>query len=227
MSLPQFSPRLTRAVAAEQGRLARERERIERAQAGVRAQLEQLEHELAQLDERLDLLLRVAPSAVDTPPSPEPADTREGPDSLDVTRLHGAAIREAAVRLLVGQRPRQAVHYRDWYGLMQARGFEVGGTTPLAVFLTQITRSPIVRQTGPPGVYEIDDGAPQRLRDSLAALQAELRGLTEAPNDREEAGALRRRRHELVRTIARHERGLEEATRGLAVPLTHDLDSRR
>ena len=47
---------------------------------------------------------------------------------------------------------------------MRAAGHEIAGKDPLAVFLTQLSRSPVIRKGTRAGVYELDPTAPQRLR---------------------------------------------------------------
>ena len=51
----------------------------------------------------------------------------------------------------------------------------VAGKDPLAVFLTQLSRSPAVRKGAQPGVYELDRQAPARLRATLDDLHEQLR----------------------------------------------------
>jgi hypothetical protein len=142
--------------------------------------------------------------------------------------LRGPAIREAAVRVLIAQAgPIEALHYRQWYELLLEAGFRVAGKDPLAVFLTQLSRSPLVRKASAPGVYEVDRQAPQRIRQRLDRLQAELREVTvgapgpigtagqTATGNPIELGAIRARRHELDLAISQQERALEESLRVL------------
>ena len=130
--------------------------------------------------------------------------------------LRGPAIRELAVQVLLSQPERiDALHYRRWYELVCGAGYEVAGKDPLAVFLTQMTRSPVVRKASEAGVYEVDRQAPARIRRRLERLQAELREVTvssEAPVD---LATVRARRHELDLAISQQERALEEAVRVL------------
>jgi hypothetical protein len=83
------------------------------------------------------------------------------------------------------------------------------------VFLTQLSRSPLVRKSSAPGVYEVDRDAPLRIRDRLERLQAELREVTVAAPGPVELGTVRARRHELDLAISQQERALEEALRVL------------
>src|SRR3954454_15523726 len=131
--------------------------------------------------------------------------------------LRGPAIRRAAVEVLraLPERP-QALHYRAWFEAVRAAGFEVAGKDPLAVFLTQLSRSPVVRRGTQSGVYELDPAAPHRLRDRLDALHADLRGLTAAPTATADLTAIRARRAAITTQITQVEKALEEAEAVLA-----------
>jgi hypothetical protein len=213
----RVSNRLRRAAAAEHATLAQRRERIERAREGARAELERLERELADIDDHLELLVRIAPDAAgDAQPAPQsrtPRHQQPGPPQV----LQGPAIRAAAVRLLVEHAPSvQAIHYRDWYRLLQAHGFAVAGKKPLAVFLSQVSRSPVIRKATAAGVYALDRDAADRLRCELSELEAELHTLTGQRSSGRVDGDAHTRRRTLVLAIARRERALQEAVHGLS-----------
>jgi hypothetical protein len=96
---------------------------------------------------------------------------------LQSKTLQGQQLREEAVRILVEKRgAREPIHYRDWYGLLREEGLAAVGKDPVATFLTQITRSPVVeRVEGQAGVYQVDPaGAYERARSELARAAAEL-----------------------------------------------------
>jgi hypothetical protein len=64
-------------------------------------------------------------------------------------RLRGQRLRDVAVEILhreVG--PGQPIHYKEWYGLLEAAGHKVGGRDPLATFLAQIHRAAEVKSIG-------------------------------------------------------------------------------
>ncbi len=64
-------------------------------------------------------------------------------------RLKGQRLREVAVEILsreVG--PGRPIHYKQWYGLLNAAGHKVGGRDPLATFLAQVHRAPNVKSVG-------------------------------------------------------------------------------
>ncbi len=227
--LPQPSSRLLRAAAAEQADLARQRQRLTRRRDALIGELGQVDAALTVVDERLGVLGRLtdAPraggAAVDVrqPPAPAlatPEATAGPPSDTTLEILRGPAIREAAVKVVVAQPQRlEALHYRRWYALLQAAGYAVAGKDPLAVFLTQVSRSPVVRKTTKPGVYEVDRQAPLRIRQRLERLQGELRELAAAtPSAATDLAAVRGHRHELDLAISQHERALEEALRVLS-----------
>jgi hypothetical protein len=236
LSLPDPSSRLLRAAVAEQADLLRHRERLTGERTRLLDELRALDEALAAADRRLEVLAELAgeppasgageppPSGAedDSPrlgpyPAAEAASARDASDDGACPVLRGPAIREAAIRVLVAQpEPIESLHYRRWYELVVGAGFRVAGKDPLAVFLTQLSRSPVVRKTSAPGVYEVDRQAPLRIRQRLERLQAELREVTVAAHSPVELGAVRARRHELDVAISQQERALEEALRVLS-----------
>lgn len=204
---PTPSARLVRAAAAERAYLARHRERLLAARDRLRAELEGIEASLRELDDRDALLHRIAGPA----PGAGPASATTAPRA-GATPLRGPAIRRAAVEVLRARPDRpQALHYRDWFDALGVAGYAVAGKDPLAVFLTQLSRSPVVRRGTQSGVYELDPTAPRRLRERLEGLHAELRGLTAAPRATADLTAIRARRAALTAEITRVEKALEEA----------------
>ena len=221
VSTAAVSRRLQRAAAAERAQLGRELERLRVRQDELCAELERVETSMAQIDERFTLLDRLAPvepgvSGTTREPSPVGAgmDGRDHPSAEAV--LRGTVIRETAVRLLA-ERPEgdAPIHYREWFGLVEAAGLRVAGKDPLAVFLTQVKRSPVVRKALSAGVYELDRGAPAGLRREIAVLQTELRRLADGDGGGEPGGR-RQRREAVLRELGRRERRLEEADRVLS-----------
>jgi hypothetical protein len=212
---PEPSSRFRRAAAAELDRLTKARERAlqaveaaERALASARGSLETIEDRLA--------LLR---SISDPEFAGESRTIRVEPVEGEGTVLRGAAIREAAVEVLFSSplEGRAPIHYRRWFELFQQAGYRVSGKRPEAVFLSQISRSPVVRSTTKEGIYELDRGASDRLQGELQKLEAELRRITQEPVDGPEDLARRReRQEELTTEIRRKHKQLEEALRTLA-----------
>jgi hypothetical protein len=206
MDAPQPSARFLRAAAAERAELERHRVRLRSEADELRAALNRIEHGLAQIDERRALLDRLAPE------QPEEAAVEPVRDEL---ALRGPDIREVAVRLLV-ENGREAMHYREWYELLERAGHAIAGKDPVAVFLTQISRSPAVRRGARAGVYEIDRTAFHRLRVKLDALQREVAALP--PTGSHDGSVIRNRRAGLNTEIRRVERAIEEVARVLGPP---------
>jgi hypothetical protein len=178
----------------------------------VQAELDEIEASLAELDERLMLIGRLADE--DPPPDQAPADAdHEDPQAEPGSILRGPSIREAAVRVLLAdpRRP-EALHYRDWFNLLSEAGYSVAGKDPVAVFLTQLSRSPVVRRGTQSGVYELELHAPARLRGRLQDLQSQLRELTTtAASDTTDLSSIRTLRTALNLEIGKVEKALEEA----------------
>lgn len=192
------SSRLARAAGAERMALLRERDKLTRRRDAAARQLAGIERQLDDVRERLELIDRLVPEAANVHPLP----ARGSGDGL-----RGAAIRAAAVAVLL-DRPEGAaapIHYRAWFVALEAAGHQVAGKDPLAVFLTQISRSPVVRRGAEAGHYELDLQAPVNLRARLERLHARL---AEQSSDRAE-------RERVVAEIAIAERALEEAERVL------------
>ncbi len=164
MSAPLPSARLVRAVAAERAELDRHRARLAREAGELRAELARIERGLAEIDERRGLLgparAREAPAA--EPPRAAAARTHDAARPRD-PRGRGRALVE---------RGGEALHYREWFELLTATGHEIAGKDPLAVFLTQLSRSPALRKGARAGVYELDRqaaGAPAAARSTTSS----------------------------------------------------------
>jgi chaperonin cofactor prefoldin len=214
------SARLLRAVAAEQGDLERRRQALLDRRRRVQQELDEIGGAVAELDERLELISRLVGEASPRRRSSDDKATAEASDHGSRPVLRGPAIRAAAVRVLLGH-PRQpeALHYRDWFDLLAQSGYAVAGKDPLAVFLTQLSRSPLVRRGTQSGVYELELQAPTHLRRQLDDLQAQLRDLTAtASRSTTDLGTLRRRRTALNAAISKVEKALEEAEETLRNP---------
>ncbi len=228
---PTPSARLLRAAAAERDELARHRARLLAARTDLRAEFARIESSLREVDEREVLLDRLAGGTGD--PSSGPGDEAAHGDNggrsvsgrddasaraaAGVAVLRGPDIRRAAVEVLLAhpERP-EAMHYRRWFELLREAGHEVAGKDPLAVFLTQVSRSPLVRKGTQAGVYELDPKAPVRLRAELDQLHEALRALTGSAGATADLAAIRERRAELTARIGQVEKALEEAESLLA-----------
>jgi hypothetical protein len=224
---PPTSTRLLRA--AEHAQLDRHRARLLKAREELRAELEGVERGLAEVDERRRLLDRLAPAHHPTAPTATSTrDDRAAHDPVTPTgnlgggetrELRGPAIRTEAVRLLLADPAvPEALHYRHWFQRLLDAGFTVAGKDAEAVFLTQLTRSPVLRKSTQAGVYELDRQAPARLRHELDDLQRQLRALTAPTTGGVDLAAVRARRTTLSKQISRAEKALEEALDLLHAP---------
>jgi len=212
-----------RAAAAERAHLARHRERLLAAKTTLREELDRIETSLAEVEDRDALLARLAgPQTVPEASARKQVVVEARSAGMPAERLlRGPAIRRAAVQVLLDQPGRpEALHYRDWYERLVAAGYAVDGKDPLAVFLTQISRSPVITRGTTTGVYSLDPQAPRRLRQRLDELHANLRSLSSTPDTTADLAAIRARRAELTSDIARTERALEEAE-SLLAPAQH------
>lgn len=64
-------------------------------------------------------------------------------------RLRGQRLEEIAIDLLRRERDvGEAIHYREWFALIERAGHHVAGRDPLATFLTQVRRSGQVEAVG-------------------------------------------------------------------------------
>ena len=107
------SARLVRAVTAERADLERQRAHLAREAADLRAALTRIEQGMAEIDEQCGAA---------RPPGAhrrEAGGGRSEPGGR--APLRGPAIREVAVRLLV-EEASTALHYREWFDLLTARG---------------------------------------------------------------------------------------------------------
>jgi hypothetical protein len=101
--------------------------------------------------------------------------------------------------------------------LFRREGFLPAGKDPVATFLTQVGRSPVVLRTSAAGTYQLDFSFPSRARERLKELGAELAAAQALPlnADVDDIGAARARRAQLTSEIQGTERALEEALRSL------------
>lgn len=212
---PPPSSRLRRAAAAERADLDRHQKRLIAERERLQAQLQRIDASLAEIRERQQLLDRLAPGERGAAPETPLVAVAARADEHDAsaTVLRGPAIREQAVHVLQRTDQTEAIHYRDWFRLLADAGFAVAGKDPLAVFLTQISRSPVIQRSTQSGVYQLDRDAPARLRAELEQLQGRLRELTVTPNATADLAQIREQRAQLTSDIDQTEKALEEADR--------------
>lgn len=211
MTEPQIkrSQRFQKAARAERNRLERKRSQIYERRVGLQARVDQLDQELEAVDQEITRLEDFAGS------SPV-IEIRETKMMGGAAVLTGAAIREIAVPLLIQKHPEGPIHYRDWYALLTGEGYAVAGKRPDAVFLNQVSRSPLVRATTKSGYYALHLEASDDLRDKLGVQQAELASvLQHVPMDSSSLEAHRESQRELSIEISRTERELDEAVKAI------------
>jgi chaperonin cofactor prefoldin len=208
---PRPSIRLLRAAAAERVELEKHRDRILRERDSLRTELERIEGTLAEVEDRRRLLDQLAP--IEPATTSDPTEQQDHGSPVPAQQLRGPAIRETAVGLLAESPQTDVIHYRQWFELLRSTGYEVVGKDPLAVFLTQVSRSPAVRKSTQAGIYEIDRQAPQRLRARLDRLHADMRELTDRHSSKTDLSEIRAHRSQLTSEISQTEKALEEVTR--------------
>jgi septal ring factor EnvC (AmiA/AmiB activator) len=210
MAQPQIktSQRFSRAARAERDRLQRQRAQLDKKRQQWLAKVSTVEAEVEAIDKQLQVLEELAdPSAA---PIEIHSVERRDPDAPE--QLSGAGIRAVAVPLLIRKHGPSPIHYRDWYALLQREGYEAAGKRPDAVFLNQVSRSPLIRTTTKAGYYILDLEALEQLRERLRQQQAELGQLLKnVPEDGPSLEAHRQRQQELNTEINRTERELGEA----------------
>jgi hypothetical protein len=213
------------AAAAERERVERELLRLSKREDGLTLELDAIREARSALQDELVVLQRLSrdlPSGEMRAVDGERRRLRVVTDASQAVEgrgvvLRGAQIRETAVRVLVSSATSQAVHYRTWFELLCNEGFVPAGKDPLATFLTQIGRSPVVQRSTAPGMYSLDLRAPERERAHLAHLRVKLRDIGETPLGAavDEIGRIRESRARLNTEIASAERTLAEALRSL------------
>lgn len=216
------SRRLRTAAVAERQRLSRDLERLDARETSLHEELEAVRAKKLELREQLSLLARFAgdddsPFATSSTPGMAAHLRAVRPDETDArATLRGSRIREVAVLLLASSpNPRRPIHYQQWYGLFRGAGYAIDAQDPAAAFLTQISRSPVVRRADAPGVYALDLEAPAKLREQLRRLEEKLVRTPVSGETAEELAAAREQRTKLLTAARATERQLEEALRSL------------
>jgi chromosome segregation ATPase len=211
----QPSRRLLAAAAAERDGIERQRKKLLAYRQTLHAQIEELDAQLAELAQRVLLIERL--SGVNAHSEVHATSSAQPPADEDRKVLRGPAIRQTAVKLLLDDpRHPQSLHYRDWFALLDQGGYAVAGKDPLAVFLTQLSRSPVVRRGTQSGVYELNLDAVARLRHQLNERQRQLQTLTSASASATDLSGIRSQRTALTQEIDKLEKALEEAELNLA-----------
>jgi hypothetical protein len=207
------SQRFTQAATSERNRLVRRRSQLSRKRSDLQERLDDLDEQLESVEQEITVLESFAGRATEAKPASAPA---QGKGAGVLNTISGGAIRHLAVPLLLRRRGPGPIHYTEWANLLRAEGFEIAGKRPDAVFLNQVTRSPLVRATTKRGYYELDLDAPTRLEDQLRGQTTRLGTLMiENPVDAEAFERRRRTQREIQKEINRIERELREARTAL------------
>jgi hypothetical protein len=194
-----FSPRFTRAAAAERERLSARLGKAKTKARRRKGELAAAEADVAELEARLAALRPLFEE-----PGPQPA----GPPGA----LRGRSIREVAVEVLVRRLPDVGpIHYRSWLATVEAEAGPVAGKRPEAVFLGQVTRHPLIRATTKRGFYVLDPGAAERLEARVAELRSSLATATAAEADGAPSSRSTRGSRQVALELGRVERALAEA----------------
>jgi len=205
------STRLRRAAERERAHVQRERDRLEQRITGLRGELRTLEDTLQALNARDVLLEQLVRDG--TPPAGSVSAIASG-----AMVLRGPHIRRVAVRLLFEcHGTAYAVHYREWFDLLTKHGYVVLGERPLATFLTNVSRSPVVARGEEPWMYRLDGRVPARVRRELGEHEAELRDLLSII-ERDRGVPDRSLVERLMATVRRLERQLAEAEEAFPAP---------
>lgn len=167
------SKRLQAAAKSERKRMERELERLRKQEARHRRELARIESTRAQLQAELVAVDRFVSSEAPERPRLRVVDNES--ELSRQTPLKGAQIREFAVQLIVGtEHATKGIHYRTWYELVASNGIEIAGKDPVATFLTQMSRSPVVVKKDQAGVYAIDEVFPERASREISKLESEI-----------------------------------------------------
>jgi ribosomal protein S12 methylthiotransferase accessory factor YcaO len=147
MDVVALSDYAREAVESERPSVAARLKGLREQAAKMRAITEALERDVdqtARLLRQMDEMLGLAPQLS--------LETLDG-------ELRGQKLQEVAVELL-RRRGRGEIHYREWFELVRAAGFQVAGKDPLAAFLTQVSRAPSVESVRPrSGLYRLRGSA--------------------------------------------------------------------
>jgi hypothetical protein len=138
-----------RVLEKERRRLARSIEDLRGRTEIHREMLESMEEQLA----REERLLREVEELSDRRPQLRL-------ERLD-RQLRGRRLQEVAVEVLRLERGTdEPIHYRQWFSLLRAHGFEIIGKDPLNSFLTAASRAEGVEPIGSrSGLYRLVDSA--------------------------------------------------------------------
>jgi hypothetical protein len=207
------SPALVEAARADRERLQGVWSGLQAQRAELLAELERIDGDIGEVVAQLRRLGELIGDQMEFPLD-EDAAAQAGRAS-DEHVLTGAEIRRRAVGVVLGSpHAGQLLHYKDWFELVVDAGFEIKGRDPQAVFLTQISRSPLVVRGPDNGTYRLDRTAPRRLAARLEQLRAERNHIVHGNHERTtwDLDSLTAKLHTITLEASRTERQLAEAT---------------
>jgi hypothetical protein len=208
------SRRLLAAAEAERNHLERELQRETRRAATAAAELQRAVEAGHEVRQRLVLLEQLTGQEPARVPRPSRLEVAAPPAGF----LRGAQIRLFGVRLLAASpEAHRPIHYTNWFELLQQAGYGIDARDPLATFLTQVSRSPVVVRAGEPGTYLLDREAPLRLAEELGSLHLELSRLHDGQQTIDGVVSIREKRLDLTTKISQVERALHEALNALGL----------
>ena len=213
---------LVRAAAAEDQRVERALERLERRRESLRAELEDLDAQMGSLRERQRLLGML----VDDVATPDD-EARVPASGAGGRPVRGRQLRLIAAQLLWRSVGEQEIHYREWFERLLEAGYAIGGRDPLASFLTNVRDSPAVARGQRQGFYRLDHSRQDVVAVELAEAQAEMVDLEQSlqrarsHNDTAAVERLRAHRDKLAGAIKRLEARRDELAAVFAETADH------
>jgi hypothetical protein len=141
-------------------------------------------------------------------------------------RLAGAQLREQLTRAALRRQPGEPAHWREWLAWLREDGYEPDGRNPEATFVTQLTRSPLVRRAAQDGVYVLDVSQVDAIRVRLEELHEQLGPLPPPEQLALLDDDVRAARQQVQLAIGRAERALREAWNTLSQERPPWLDAR-
>jgi hypothetical protein len=202
------SRRLLDAAASERMALEEDLKSLEARRQILNSELRSLEIEEREMRRRLKLVSELAgdhqPRALRAVPDGGDAQSREV--------LGGARIRRVAGQIVArSEEPLRPRHYTEWFQELLDRGYAVAGRDPLAAFLTQLNRSPVVRRESEPGMYRLDFEVVAEIERQLLELNQRLARLHQGQQTIEGIASVRDERERITTSIDQLERTLAEA----------------
>jgi hypothetical protein len=198
---------------------------LERELADARARLGDLTRARRELEQRLQDV-RLAEETARRGVEALESVARVALDPPERFRLAGADLREQLTRAALRRQPGEPAHWREWLEWLREDGFDADGRNPEATFVTQLTRSPLVRRTAQDGVYVLDLSLADAIRSRLEELHEQLGPLPPPDQLALLNDDARAARQQVQLAIGRAERTLREAWNTLSQERPPWLDSR-